>query len=139
MLNPFDPFKDLPMINFESNVKTAELLNIVKSNYTRHKKIYKEAVEGFLVDARKKIGKELEQLKDNDGTQTVSLIINAPRNHNDTYETAIKMLELTTDEEVVLGYSDFNNLVMDKWNWQHSFLLSNSMYSNTASGCLSSF
>lgn len=124
------------MINFESNVETAKLLEIVRANYLRHKKIYKEAVEGFLVDAKKRIGAELENIRNNDGTKNVHLSIAAPTNHNDTYETAIKMLELTKDEEIVLGYTDFNNLVMDKWDWQNRFLLSNSIYSSTASSCL---
>ena len=116
-------------IDLTINVNKEELLKKLKVNLEEHKKIYKEAVEGFKDHAKKELDSLLSRC---DGRQNIYLSLAAPEDHSSAYKTVIGMLEMANDEEIELGAAEFRNLVEDQWDWMENWLLSNSAYSGTA-------
>ena len=128
--------------------KTKEVLSALESNRAQHKQVYEEAVEGYkaaLIDAYKTAIADLDSaireledklpssvyMGDRESIDYPSLV--APH-HLDEYDTAIKMLEMTTDEKIVLTQEQFHCYVMDKWSWSQAFVGANSAYTTTSIG-----
>jgi hypothetical protein len=53
-------------------------------------------------------------------------------NQTKDYDRVLKMLDMTTDEVVVLSEDDFAQYVMDEWQWKEQFSQINSTYSARA-------
>ncbi len=56
-----------------------------------------------------------------------------PQSFVKEYDYAIKMLEMSASEEVLLTGHDFAQLVMDDWSWRNSWRLTASKYSSRVS------
>jgi hypothetical protein len=56
-----------------------------------------------------------------------------PQDHTKTYDTAIRMMELHTEETLVLTAQQVRNLIQDEWDWKQAWLTGNSRYSKLAS------
>lgn len=113
-------------------VEKKGLLDILVKNREEHRKIVREAREGYVEDAKRALAARLDELKSGKiaGLQ-FSLV--PPSDYTSVYDTAIRMLEMHTGDTVTLEASEFRNMVMDAWDWQKSFLHSNLRYSGTAS------
>ena len=123
------------MLKLMATVKKSELLSKLQENRSKHAEIVKEARDGYINAAKKALMKKMKKLEDGKIEQ-LYFSIKPPEAHFEQYDTAIEMLKWTTDEEIELDSVEFRNFVMDKWDWSHGFLVSNSCYSPTASGCL---
>lgn len=109
-------------------VKKAELLEAMRANRTKHEAEYAEALAGYhvlVVERLKKMLAKAEerQLKD----QSVGLL--EPENHTEDYERVIRMLEMSTAEEISITEHQFSQYVLDKWNWQKAFKTLSAQYS----------
>lgn len=51
-----------------------------------------------------------------------------PVDNEDKYNTAIGMLKMHTEQEVVLDYEDYRNYIEDNWEWARIARTSNSYY-----------
>ena len=51
-----------------------------------------------------------------------------PVSYQKDYESAIRKLNLTDDEEISLDDTLFESLVEDNWDWKQTFSYSNSTY-----------
>lgn len=60
--------------------------------------------------------------------------LKVPHNYEEQYELAIQMYNWEVDETVKLTVTEFQNFVMDNWEWQKEFKMLNSTYSVAASG-----
>lgn len=118
-------------IEMSTKVKKEELLEILKKNRANHRKIFEEALEGY---KKKMIALLLKMLKDVRKGKRVSHMISMPLPQNMTaeYDTVIRMLEMSTDNEVKLSAKDFQCFVEDRWEWRDNFIHSNAAYSMTA-------
>ena len=58
--------------------------------------------------------------------------LSVPVDMTKVYDTAIQMLEITTQKEMELTPGQVRNLVMDEWDWSDHFMGTNAMYSDTA-------
>jgi len=114
-----------------TKVKKAELLATLKKNRDQHQKIFEEALAGYKKEMEATLEHALEVIRA--GKRIVHRIhLPVPTNETASYDTAIKMLEMGTEEVVELSAQDFACLVEDKWEWRDAFLTSNSNYSETA-------
>lgn len=94
-------------------VKRTDLLEKLKENRTNHSQLYKDAVEGFFTDTKKKLEKALARIEKNEIISSVS--VTQPTDHTEKYDEAIAMLEMSVSDEIELRSSEFNNYVLDKW------------------------
>ena len=111
-----------------------ELLGIVQANKTKHISEFLEAVADYkklvaeITTGNAKLGKtgDLEQFK------RIKVIPPAPVSYEQDYARAIRMLELSVDEVIEIEEAVFNQLVLDEWNWKHSFSITNTLYKSGA-------
>jgi len=106
--------------------KVDELLKTLKANLKDHKKIIKEAKIGFKKALVIELKEMLAKAKAGEDFQR-HIKATPPGDNSRDYERTIKMLEMTTDEELDLTGDQFECYVMDRWDWQDAFL-------NTCSG-----
>lgn len=55
--------------------------------------------------------------------------LESPRSHTKDYDLVIKMLELSTKDEITISGNQFNQYVEDEWAWKNSFVSNASIYS----------
>ena len=123
--------------SLQTRIPKAVLLDKLRANRIEHVQIVKEAREGYLQAAKKALRKKLKELADGRVT-SLSFGLTLPSDRTADFDAIIGMLEMSSDTEVTLDIKDFHKFVENKWDWTHSFLLSNSVYSATAHHCLSS-
>lgn len=110
-------------------VGRSKLLIEVKKNRTSHEKAYKEAVIGYRQASIEKLEQMLADAKNGKAIQS-DTNLEEPETHLAEYDRIIKQLELTSDHIIELHDQEFNQYVMDEWNWKHKFMTTNSFYSN---------
>jgi hypothetical protein len=112
-------------------VRKEEALAILKRNRAEHREIFEEAVEGY----RKAVTAHLEHmLADIKAGKRIEhqIRLAQPTDQTKEYDRAIKMLEMSVDDEIELDERSFANFIMDDWSWMDQFLLSNTRYSPKA-------
>jgi hypothetical protein len=122
-------------INMKTVIKREALLEVLKKNAAHHALIVKEAREGYLKSAKEALEQRLDVLmRESRKGKIVGLSFNLhpPQDYTEVYKVAIKMLEVTQQEEIELGPDEFSQLYLDQWNWSHDFLFKNSTYSHQA-------
>lgn len=114
--------------------KKSEVLAKLKENRTEHERIVREAQKGFREKAIEVLRQEHDNLVAGKKSNFRKKIydVRVPTHHLSDYDRAIKMLESCTNEEIVLGESTYECYIENNWGWQENFLLSNSVYSDTA-------
>ena len=115
---------------YDVKVNRTELLDIVRKNKEKHIKEFNEAVEDFK-KAVVKIAEEnlkLVQTGNLDEIAKVKVNPSKPASYESSYTRAIRMLELSVDENIELDSHTFDQLVLDNWEWKQVFSSSNSTY-----------
>ena len=100
--------------------KKAELLAHLKANRENHIDEYNRAFDAY----REALIVQFEEaLKKAKNYEPVShhIDLEKPQNYLDSYDSAIEMLEWTTEDEIELDLVEFKQLVQDQWNWKQSF------------------
>lgn len=122
-----------------------ELLGIVKSNLEKHKLDYIESVKDYEtavltvaadnVKITKANQKALAKKIDLQAIKGTKSFPHAPRSYAAEYARAVRMLELSVDENIEIEEDIFNQLVLDEWSWKRDFIAASTMY-KTMSGAL---
>ena len=107
-------------------VKKHELMSILGTNRLKHIKEYEESLEEFKQAAIKTLTDTLEDVKDK--TTNISIHIPAPESYIKEYDRAIRMLELSVEDFIVLEEHEFKTLVQDEWSWKTEFLNNKTIY-----------
>lgn len=115
----------------EVTIKKDDALRIIRQNKEDHKKIYEDGMVGYKQELKEILEKKMALLEKGEYASP-HIRISPPSIHIEEYNSVIKMLELSVDEEVTLDSRQFRELIMDKWNWQRDFLKSNAKFSMTA-------
>ena len=110
-------------------VKKEDLLKVLKENRKKHKTDYFEAVKAYRVKAADLFAKELEKIVAGEEFTPYINNLQKPIEHIKDYDLVIKMVEMGIDDVIKLQQAEFNQLVMDEWNWRTSF--HSTVYSNT--------
>ena len=110
-------------------VNKQELLGIVKQNREKHKKEYLESIKAYRVKVADLFTKELEKVLSGEKFN-VYFDLTKPESHEKDYDLAIRMLEMSVDENVEIERDEFNQLVNDEWSWKRNFKAS--YYSNSS-------
>ena len=108
--------------------KTEEVLRILHDNRNQHKKMVKEAREGYLKKAEAHLKDKLEQIRSGKITG-LRFYLSVPEDHTSDYNTAVKMLEMHVDDNIELDSVNVRRFIEDKWDWAGAFYTTNSAYS----------
>ncbi|HVY04859.1 MAG TPA: hypothetical protein VHB46_02680 [Burkholderiales bacterium] len=55
--------------------------------------------------------------------------LSEPESYENDYDRAVRMLELSVDNRIVLTREEFSNFVLDEWRWTESFKSKVAIYS----------
>lgn len=110
-------------------VKKTDLLETLKLNRATHFKDFEEALDGFKETAKEKMQENLDLLT---STGKVNLVVYLAVSveHTKEYDRVIRMLEMSTADEITISEGQFTQYVMDDWNWKSQFQATSQMYNN---------
>lgn len=112
-------------------VNRETLLETLKGNRDKHKQEYDEALAGWKTQAIDKLEENLEKFRNEDFSEVNPLAyLPKPQMHLRDYDLAIRMLEMSVDENIEIEQDDFNRYVMDEWAWKAGFATTYSNYTN---------
>ena len=114
----------------EVKLNRIKLLDIVQENKLKHIEQYIEAVEDYKIAVLKiaKLNFKFAKTGDLSEISKIKSIPKAPESYESSYDKAIRMLELSVEDEILIDSTTFNQLVLDEWSWKQSFSLSGSLY-----------
>jgi len=116
--------------NFQEStvtVKKAELLAALVKNRDGHRADFIEAQTGF----REAVIAELDKmLADARERKAIKLVVSlpTPEDHTKDYERVIRMLEMSTADEIQISEQQFSQYVLNEWGWIQKFTTTNSLY-----------
>lgn len=114
------------------NVKVmkVDLLKVVLENKEKHIAAYNEAVEDYkaIVIKLAKANLKLANTGDLNEIAKIRNLPMAPVSYEKEYDRSLRMLELCCEIEINVEETEFNQLVLDEWNWKNSFALMASTY-----------
>jgi len=108
-------------------INKTDLLNTLRKNREQHLIDYNDAVVEYRKALVSKLEEMLAKAKDN---HTVSHHIDLakPMSYEDSYNTAISMLDYSVDTVIELDQMEFAQYVEDNWTWNQSFAMSTLSY-----------
>lgn len=111
-------------------VNKAELMKILQDNKKKHVKEYEESVKDYKKAALKVAKEHVELAKsgDLDKIAKIKAMPSRPNSYEDSYNRAIRMMELSVDDVIELEEQIFNQLVLDEWSWKNAFVATSAMY-----------
>ena len=107
------------------NVSKDKLLEVLRENRTKHVNEYLSAVEVYRGDVIARLRTMLENAQIEAGKVTpkfdLKVDLAEPVSYVDSYDTAIRMLDMSTDDIIELSSQEFSQYVEDNWAWQGMF------------------
>lgn len=94
-------------------VKTTDLIEKITENRNTHVQTYKDALEGYFIQAEKKLSEASKKLKKK--TVITSITFEVPVDHTKEYDQMLAMLKMSQDEYLVITKSDYRQYVEDEW------------------------
>jgi hypothetical protein len=112
-------------------VNKTSLLVELRKNRELHEKDVRLAEEGYEILVVKKLEQKIKAVKE--GKMFRVIQFDVPEDHLKDYDRAIRMMEMEVEDVIELTEQDFNQYVMDEWNWKDNWSTSNSAYFASAS------
>ncbi len=109
-------------------IRKSELIEAITKNRSIHIDEYVKASEGYRDYMVCELGKAIDRLKSGENIELRFDYDKPPKDHAKEYDTALKMLSMSVEDEIELYDSEFKSLVLDDWEWQHAWKLGNSKY-----------
>lgn len=105
-----------------------DVIGVVVMNKEKHVTEFNQAYAGWIDVCRSKIDAEAARQFNGKAPDEFFSFPAAPVSHEDDYNRVIDMLEYTTDQEVVLSQSEFDQFMRDEWAWKSQHLVSMTAY-----------
>lgn len=115
-------------------VSKEELLTKLRENREKHIQLFDDAMEGYYVEAKKKLNSAINKLDKKDKKPIQSIYFDVPKSHEKEYNKVIKMLEMSVSDEITLKQHEFDMYVLDEWvsHAEKSLMTSYAMLSNNS-------
>ena len=110
-------------------IKTLDLIVKLKDNKNEHILEYSEAVKAYKAKAQEVLENSLTHLEET-GEYIAPEFLTEPVNKEKEYDRVITMLQMAEEKEIEISERDFQQYVMDEWDWADNVKLSNTMYSS---------
>lgn len=108
-------------------VNKAELLNRLSENRKSHKSEFLEAQKDYRDAAIKVLDQMLSAAREG-GKFKLRLSMEEPVDHTLDYDREIEMLNMSVDGTIELQQHEFEQFVMDRWQWKGDFTATNAFY-----------
>lgn len=118
-------------------INKEKLLNKLQQNLNDHKLIYKETIEIWQTEVRLALKDALNKARS--GKEFITdLDLEEPQCHIDHYKQIIEMIKWEEEDTIELDQREFNQFILDRWDWQYGFLNTANIYSSSSSSSSSS-
>ena len=111
-------------------MKKKTLIETIKKNLEIHITEYKEMHVLYSTKAIELTKKLLGQLEKDAAGVYLCVNLTEPKSSEESYNTALEMLELEVHDTVTISEQEFKQYIKDEWNWSHSFAISKTAYLN---------
>lgn len=108
-------------------VSREKLLEKIVANRTSHRETVTRALDRYREAVVKELDKMVEKAKKGRDIDTI-IRLPRPEDHTSDYDTIIGMLQLSQEEFVSLGPTEYRSYYQDKWDWSERFAVSNAAY-----------
>lgn len=109
------------------NVNKARLVDTLRINRSEHRDIFERAQIAYREAMIAELDRALDDAKN--GRQIKrAFTLPVPEDHTDEFDTALQMLEWSTDEEIELAQHEFMQYVENNWGWARSFAANTASY-----------
>ena len=111
----------------EVKVKKNALLDKLRANRAQHEADYATAYDVWADGMITQLKKNLAYFKKERKSRAAPVLVQ-PVSYVKQYDQAIAILEMSVDDEIILDANEFNQYVLDNWNWKQMFTTVNSNY-----------
>lgn len=108
-------------------VKRDDLLSKVRTNRDAHRDLFLKAQVGYRAAVIAELDKMLAEARDNKPIRR-AIQLPEPIDRTQDYDRVIAMLEMSADKEVILQAHEFDQYVLDNWQWKAMAAFTNSSY-----------
>lgn len=108
-------------------VKKSQLIEQLKENKVKHIKQFEEAVIAYKEEALKQLNQQIKEVTE--GSLGARLNLVTPINNAPEYDKVISMFDWEINEDVELEQSEFNEFVLDEFDFAVTAKYANTMYS----------
>lgn len=112
-----------------SKINKEELIKIVTNNRATHKSVFEEAWTEYERQVIATMETNLADAKAGRGLRT-SINMVMPTNQTEDYDRVLRMLDLHQGDDIELDEHEFDNYVMDNWEWSQRWSASNMLYTS---------
>lgn len=104
----------------EVTIAVDELREIVQENREEHIQTFEEAKENFRDHVVDELHDKINRAQNAEEIDDIPSYISfdQPEEHTEDYDRVLRMLELTTEDEVTLTRKEFTRYVLDDWGWK---------------------
>ena len=110
-----------------------ELLSVLEKNLEQHIIDYNESMKGFREECLAALEKRIKLIEE-EKTLDMKFNMSKPQSNEDDYKRVISMLKMSVDEVIELSSYEYDQYVLDNWQWKDSFLRSNQLYNKSFPG-----
>jgi hypothetical protein len=114
-------------------VHKAELLEKVKHNREAHRDLFLKAQEGYRIAVIEELDRMLADAKAGKPIRR-AISLPEPVDHTSDYNRVTAMLEMSAEDIVQLSADQFDQYVLDNWNWRKFALETNQYLAASAPG-----
>jgi hypothetical protein len=107
-------------------VKKLQLIEQLKVNMVNHIKEYENAVVAYKEEALKQLSQQIKEVEE--GSLVARLNLVTPINSSKEYEKVIEMFEWEINDDVELEQDEFNQFVLDEFDFAVNAKFANTMY-----------
>ena len=113
----------------EVKVRTSELIAKLLHNRQEHRKLFLAAQKVYRADMIAELDQMLRDAQDGKSIRR-TITMPEPQDHTADYDRAITMLGMCVDKTITVQAHEFDQYVMDNWNWKAAALTANTFYAN---------
>ncbi len=110
-------------------VRRADLIARIRKNRDEHRELFLKAQDGFRARVIEELDAMLAEARDGKPVRT-AVRLKQPEDHTKEYDRAIEMLDMSTEDEVMLDYQNFVQLVRNEWAWFGNVTAMNTLYAS---------
>jgi hypothetical protein len=111
------------MINIEMSVAVPKLIEVLRTNRSKHIRTFEEASAAF----KEKYEQTLKEMAI-DGKFSMRIDLTKPTCHTDSYDSLIKVLEMSSEQNINIASYELERIMSDNWDWKSAFDATSSMY-----------
>ena len=101
-------------------VEKKQLLETLKANKESHVGTFEQVLSDYRDEAVRLLEEHIDRIRKGK-VEHVMVTLPPPKNYEEEYNRAIRMVEWNTEDKIKLDEHTFDQWVMDNWSWKRDF------------------